>query len=71
MESCERWSMKKRVASTPISAISSSSVTKSPRRLDIDAFSPRSTMWTNCSSGISSRAGSPPSAATAPFMRAM
>ena len=29
--------MKKRVASTPISSIRSSSVTKSPRRLDIDA----------------------------------
>jgi hypothetical protein len=63
--------MKKRVASAPISEISSSSMMKSPRRLDIEAFSPRSTMCTNCSIGISSRAGSAPSAATAPFMRAM
>ena len=39
-----RWSMKKRVASTPMSSISSSRVTKSPLRLDIRLRSPPSTM---------------------------
>jgi len=39
--------MNQRVASTPISSISSSSVTKSPRRLDIDARAPPSTTCTN------------------------
>ena len=55
--------MNQRVASTPISSISSSSVTKSPRRLDIEARSPPSTTWTNWSSGTSSRSGSAPAAA--------
>ena len=63
--------MNQRIASTPIASISSSSVTKSPRRLDIFAFSPPSTMWTNCRIGISSRSGSWPSAAITPFMRPM
>ena len=69
VESCERESMNQRVASTPISPMSSSRVMKSPRRLDIDARSPPSTMWTNCSSGISSRSGSTPSVAIAAFIR--
>ena len=63
VESAERESMKKRVASTPISSISSSSVTKSPRRLDIEARSPPSTTCTNWSSGTTSRSGSAPAAA--------
>ena len=62
--------MKKRVASTPISSSRSSSVTKSPRRLDIEARSPRSTTCTNWSSGISMRSGSAPAAAIAAFIRA-
>ena len=40
VRSWERCSMKKRVASTPISSSRSSSVTKSPRRLDIANVSP-------------------------------
>ena len=48
VRSCERCSMKKRVASTPISSSSSSSVTNSPRRLDIAARSAPSTRCTNC-----------------------
>ncbi len=63
--------MNQRVASTPIVAISSSSVTKSPRRLDIFAFSPPSTTCTNCRIGISSRSASWPSASITPFMRPM
>ena len=63
--------MKKRVASTPISPMSSSSVTKSPRRLDIDARAPPSTMCTNCSIGTSRRSGSAPSAAITAFIREM
>ena len=47
MRSCELCSMKKRVASTPISSSSSSSVTNSPRRLDIAVRSEPSTRCTN------------------------
>ncbi len=46
-----------------------SSVTKSPRRLDIDARSPPSTTCTNWSSGTTSRSGSAPSAAMIAFRR--
>ena len=53
--------MNQRVASTPMRSISSSSVTKSPRRLDIFARPPPSTMWTNCRIGTSTRSGSSPS----------
>ena len=63
--------MNQRVASTPMSAITSSSVTKSPRRLDIFAFSPPSTMWTNWRIGTSNASGSPPSAAIDAFTRPM
>ena len=63
--------MEKRVASTPISAIRSSSVTKSPRRLDIEARRAPWTMCTNWRIGISSRSGSTPSADIDAFMRAM
>ncbi len=60
--------MKKRVASTPIASIRSSSITKSPRRLDIANTSPPSTRCTNCSSGMSTVPGSPPSTAIAAFI---
>ena len=69
VEGGERESMNQRVASTPISPISSSSVMKSPRRFDIDAREPPSTMCTNCSSGHSRRSGSAPSVAIAAFIR--
>ena len=59
--------MKKRVASTPISSSRSSSVTKSPRRLDIANVSPPDTRCTNWTSGTSTVSGSPPSAAIAAF----
>ena len=64
-----RWSMKKRAASTPMSSISSSRVTNSPLRFDIRARSPPSTMLTSCMIGASKRSGSPPSAASAAFIR--
>ena len=64
-----RWSMKKRVASTPMSSISSSRVTKSPLRFDICARSPPSTMWTSCMISASKRSGSTPSAAIAARIR--
>ena len=67
--SCERCSMKKRTASTPICAMRSSSVTKSPRRLDICARSPRSMMLTNCMMISSSRPFEPPSASNAACIR--
>ena len=63
--------MNQRVASTPMRSISSSSVTKSPRRLDIFAFSPPSTMCTNCRIGTSTRVGSSPSVDAIAFSRAM
>ena len=59
--------MKYRVASTPITSSRSSSVTKSPRRLDIANASPSWTRWTNCRIGTSTVSGSPPSAAIAAF----
>ena len=65
-----RWSMKKRVASTPMSSISSSRVTKSPRRLPIRLRSPPSTIETICMIGASKRSGSTPSAASAARIRA-
>ena len=49
--------MNQRAASTPMSSISSSSVTKSPLRFDICARSPPSTMWTSCMISASRRVG--------------
>ena len=62
--------MKKRVASTPMSSISSSSVVKIPRRFDIAERSPALIRWTNCMIRISIAPGSPPSAWNAPLIRA-
>ena len=61
--SCERCSMKKRAASRRSASSRSSSVTKSPRRLDIDARSPRSTRLTNCMMMSSIASAGAPSAA--------
>ena len=64
-----RWRMKNRVASTPMSSISSSRVTKSPRRFDIRDRSPPSTMLTICMISASNRSGSKSSAASAARIR--